>query len=185
MDMLSALEARRSAKKLVEPAPTRTQLEQILRAGANAPDHGRLRPWRFVVMRGAALQRFGESMAEAFQEKVPSANAEQIAKERAKALRAPIIIAVAARVTRNKIPEVEQLLSAGAAVENMFLAARSLGYGAMWKTGDVAYNPKIKEHLGLAATDHIVAFLYIGTEAVAGDVTPISLDGLVTWLGSP
>jgi nitroreductase len=182
MDVLSALEARRSAKKLIEPAPTRVQVEQILRAGANAPDHGRLRPWRFVVLSGPALQRLGELMAETFQEKVPNASAEQLAKERAKALRAPIIIAVATKIMRNKIPEVEQLLSSGAAVENMFLAARALGYGAMWKTGDVAYSPRVKQHLGLAADDHIVAFLYIGTEAVASDATPISLEGLVSWL---
>jgi nitroreductase len=182
MDVLSALEARRSAKKLAEPAPTRAQMEQILRAGANAPDHGRLRPWRFVVVSGTALEALGELMAETFREKVPNANSEQLAKERAKVLRAPIIIAAATKVTRNKIPEVEQVLSTGAAVENMFLAARALGYGAMWKTGDVAYSPRVKQYLGLAADDHIVAFLYIGTETVASDATPISLEGLVTWL---
>ena len=182
MDVLSALEARRSAKKLTAPAPTRAQLEQILRAGANAPDHGRLRPWRFVVLGGAALERLGELMADTLQERMPNASSEQLAKERAKALRAPIVIAVAAKVTRNKIPEVEQVLSAGAAVENMFLAARALGFGAMWKTGEVAYSAKVKQYLGLTADDHIVAFLYIGTEAVASDATPISLEGLVSWL---
>jgi nitroreductase len=182
MDVLSALEARRSAKKLTEPAPTRAQLEQILRAGANAPDHGRLRPWRFIVLSGAALDRLGELMADTVRDKTPNASPEQLAKERAKAFRAPVIIAAAVKVTRNKIPEVEQVLAAGAAVENMFLAARALGYGAMWKTGDVAYSPKVKEYLGLAADDHIVAFLYIGTEAVASDATPISLEGVVTWL---
>jgi nitroreductase len=179
--ILSALEGRRSAKKLTGPAPSRAELEQILRAGANAPDHGRLRPWRFVVLSGAALEQLGEWLAATFQEKVPEATAEQLAKERAKAARAPVVIAVAAKVTRNKIPEVEQVLAAGAAVENMFLAAQALGYGAMWKTGDAAYSPKVKQHLGLAAEDHIVAFLYIGTVAVAAEPTPVSLEGLVSW----
>lgn len=182
MDVLSALEARCSARKLTEPAPSREHVEQILRAGANAPDHGRLRPWRFVVLNGEARNRFGDVMAEVLLAKAPQATQEQLAGERSKALRAPTIIAVAARIIRNKIPEIEQLLATGAAVENMFLAARELGYGAMWKTGDAAYSTRVKEHLGLASEDHIVAFLYIGTEGVAGSPTPVSLEGLVSWL---
>src|SRR5689334_6447983 len=96
--VLSALAARRSAKKLAAPAPSREQLEQILRAGANAPDHGRLRPWRFIVLSGQACLRLGDLMAEDFQAKVPAASPEQLANERNKALRAPVIVAVAAKV---------------------------------------------------------------------------------------
>lgn len=179
--ILAALEGRRSAKKLTAPAPSRTQLEQILLAGANAPDHGRLRPWRFIVLSGTALEQLGELMAQTLQERVPDASQEQLAKERAKASRAPVVIVAAAKVTRNKIPEIEQVLSAGAAVENMFLAAQALGFGVMWKTGDAAYSAKVKEHLGLAAADHIVAFLYIGTVAAAAEPAPVSLEGLVSW----
>lgn len=180
-DVLSALEARRSAKKLTAPAPSRAELEQILRAGGNAPDHGRLRPWRFIVLSGAAREQLGELMAEGLRGKVPTATPEQLANERNKALRAPIIIAVAAKITRTKIPEIEQVLSVGAAVENMFLATQALGYGVMWKTGDAAYSPQVKEYLGLVLEDHIVAFLYIGTVAVPADPTPVSLEGLVSW----
>jgi nitroreductase len=182
MDVLSALHARRSAKKLIEPAPTREHLEVILRAGANAPDHGRLRPWHFFVLQGAARLPLGELMAQLLLAKMPQASPEQLAAERSKVMRAPTIIAVAAKVTANKIPPVEQVLSAGAAVENMFLAAAALGYGAMWKTGDAAYSPEIKAYLGLAPEDHIVAFLYIGTAAATALATPVSLEGLVTWM---
>lgn len=182
MDVLSALQARSSARKLTTPGPTREHLEQILRAGANAPDHGRLRPWRFVVLSSAACVQLGNLMADLLQAKLPTATAEQLAAERSKPLRAPTIIVAAARITHNKIPEIEQILSTGAAVENMFLAARALGYGVMWKTGDAAYNTSVKEHLGLAAQDHIVAFLYIGTVSAAADPPRISLDGLVSWL---
>jgi nitroreductase len=182
MDVLSALEARSSARKLTEPGPTREHLEQILRAGANAPDHGRLRPWRFVVISGAARNGLGEVMAQLLALKIPSANPEQLVSESNKALRAPTIIAVAARITAGKIPEVEQVLSSGAAVENMFLAARALGYGVMWKTGDAAYDVRVKQFLGLEPRDHIVAFLYIGTLSIAGAPQVVSLDGLVTWL---
>jgi nitroreductase len=180
-EIMSALEARRSAKKLTEPAPSRAQLEQVLRAGANAPDHGRLRPWRFIVLQGAGCAQLGELMATALKSKVPNASSEQLANERAKALRAPVIIAVAAKLTSGKIPEVEQVLAAGAAAENMFLATQALGYGAMWKTGDAAYSPTVKEYLGLVPADHIVAFLYIGTVEVPGNPTPVSLEGLVSW----
>jgi nitroreductase len=182
MDVLLALEARSSARKLTAPGPTREHLEQILRAGANAPDHGRLRPWRFIVLSGAACVRLGELMAEGLRAKVPDASAEQLAAERNKALRAPTIIAVAAKITQNKIPQIEQVLSSGAAAENMFLAARALGYGVMWKTGDAAYSDEVKAYLGLVPQDHIVAFLYIGTVSVAAAPPSISLNGLVTWL---
>jgi len=181
-EVLSALETRRSARKLTEPGPTQEQLERILRVGVNAPDHGRLRPWRFVVVTAQARLGLGDLLARLLKEKIPGATAEQLAAERNKVLRAPCIIAVAARLSGTKIPEIEQILSAGAAAENIFLAARALGFGVMWKTGDAAYNPQMKRYLGLVPEDHIVAFLYIGTVAEAGVSAAVSLDGLVTWL---
>lgn len=182
MDVLSAIGARASARKLTEPGPTREHLEQILRAGANAPDHGRLRPWRFIVMNGAARERLGEAMAQALAAKVPGAGPDKLAAESSKVMRAPTIVAVATRVMPGKIPQIEQVLSSGAAVENMFLAAQALGYGVMWKTGDAAYDPGVKQFLGLTPDDYIVAFLYIGTVSVAGGPQVVSLEGLVTWL---
>ncbi len=183
MDALTALTTRVSATKLGDPAPTRAQLNVILRAGVRAPDHGRLTPWRFVVLEGAARTRLAEAMAATKRQKKPEASPAELDQERAKALRAPVIIAVAARLASGKIPEVEQILAAGAAVQNMWLAAHAQGLGAMWKTGDAAYDDGVKATLGLEATDKIVAFLYLGT--AVGPNAPrreIDVTSLTKWL---
>ena len=166
MDALELLHGRESAARLQAPAPSDAELAAIVQAALCAPDHGRLRPWRFIAIRGEALQRFGEVLAETLQARMPQASADVLARERAKALRAPLIVAVAARIRDNgKIPAVEQLLSAGAAAQNIMLAANALGYGAMWKTGDPAYDPAVKRALGLEEQDALVAFIYLGTNS--------------------
>jgi nitroreductase len=165
MDALEALTTRSSVKPamLGEPAPDGPALEAILRAGASAPDHGRLRPWRFLIIRGAARERLGEVFAEALRRRRPDADAEMLDKERAKPLRAPLIIAVAAAVQKgHKIPEVEQILSAGAAAQNALLAAHAQGFGGHWITGDPAYDPHVKAALGLGPEDALAGFLYLG-----------------------
>jgi nitroreductase len=182
MDLLTAIDSRASALKLSEPGPTREHLEAIMRAGVRAPDHGRLRPWRFVVLEGAARDKLGAEMARLSLAKFPQSTPEQLEGERRKVLRAPTIIVAAARITQGKIPEVEQIASVAAGVENMVLAAQALGYGAMWKTGAAAYDVQARTALGLRAEDHIVAFLYLGTTAMAGTAAPPSLDGVVTWM---
>jgi nitroreductase len=181
VDLLSAIESRASALKLTEPGPTRVHLEQIMRAAVRAPDHGRLRPWRFVVLEGAARAKLGDEMARLSLAKFPQSTPEQLEGERRKALRAPTIIVAAARITPGKIPEVEQIAAVAAGVENMVLVAQALGYGAMWKTGAAAYDAQAQAALGLTAQDRIVAFLYLGTTAIAGTASPASLDGIVTW----
>jgi len=107
-------------------------------------------------------------MAESLQSRMPDASPARIDAERSKPNRAPTIIVVAAHITPGKIPEVEQLLAVGAATQNMCLAAEALGFGSMWKTGQAAYDCKIKEVLGLKDEDHIVAFLYLGALALPG-----------------
>jgi nitroreductase len=131
-----------------------------------APDHGRLRTWRLVVVRAAARERFGELLAAHLARVQPAATAETLQRERAKALRAPLIIVVAAHVNAAvKIPPIEQTLSAGAAAQNIMLASVALCYNAMWKTGGAAYDEAVKRALGLEAGDTIVGFLYVGTES--------------------
>lgn len=182
MDLLQGIESRTSALKLSEPAPTREHLEEIIRAGTRAPDHGRLRPWRFVVLQSAdARKQLGDALADMLRAKTPNATPEQLDAERSKPLRAPTIIVVAARITKGKIPEIEQIVAVGAAVQNMFLAANALGYGAMWKTGAGAYNADVKRSLGLMPEDHIVALLYLGTTAAPGPLVPAPLEGITTW----
>ncbi|HEY6641206.1 nitroreductase [Povalibacter sp.] len=182
MDLLSGIESRTSAIKLTDPAPTGEHIERIIGAAVRAPDHGRLRPWRFVVLEGDARLALADAMGDLLLRKNPAATAEQLDRERRKPLRAPAIIAVAAHITPGKIPEIEQVLAVGAAVQNMMLAAHALGYGAMWKTGGAAYDAGIKQMLGLSADDHIVAFLYLGTTAVPGPRAPSSTEGIVRWL---
>jgi nitroreductase len=164
MDVLDAIDARASAVRLGEPGPGPAHLARILEAGTRAPDHGRLSPWRFIVIEGPAREALGRAMAELRQGKAPTPSEQELAREREKPLRAPVIVAVAAKIMANeKVPEVEQVVAVGAAVQNMFLAAQALGYGAMWKTGAPAYDPGVKRALGLDPADHIVAFLYLGT----------------------
>ncbi len=172
MNTIDALLKRRSAKALTDPAPDAGALDLLLECASRAPDHGRLRPWRFVVIRGAAREGLGELLAGRLRRKLPAASAEALQRERQKALRAPLIIAVAAVCDpAARIPAIEQILAAGAAAQNIMLAAAALGFGAMWKTGDAAYDDTVKTALGLEARDAIVGFLYLGT-APADAVPP-------------
>jgi nitroreductase len=179
MDLLEGIQSRASAVKLGEPAPTREHLDIILRAGLRAPDHGRLKPWRFVVLEGDARSKLGDAMAALLQGKMPNATQAQLDAERGKVLRAPTIVVVAARIAPGKIPEIEQVAAVAAGVQNMFLAANALGYGAMWKTGAAAYDAAVKTALGLQPEDHIVAFLYLGTTVTPGKVVPPVLEDAI------
>jgi nitroreductase len=165
MQAIDALLKRRSAKSLVEPAPDEGALELIFEAAARAPDHGRLRPWRFIVIGGAARGRFGDLLAEHLRRTHPSTAEETLQRERQKAFRAPLIVVVAAICNpSSKVPVIEQVLAAGAAAQNIMLASFALGFGAMWKTGGPAYDEQVKSALGLAPKDAIVGFLYLGTD---------------------
>jgi nitroreductase len=184
MDALEALLTRRSAGILVEPAPDDETLATMLRAGMRAADHGRLQPWRFIVLRGQARERLGEIMVEAARRREPDAPPAALKREHDKPLRAPLILVVAAEIAEShKIPVIEQVLAAGAAAQNILVAAFALGYGAMWRTGAPAYDPHVKEALGLKRADAIVGFLYIGTPSTPlASASPPTIDGFVrSW----
>jgi nitroreductase len=182
MTVLESIESRVSPAKLGEPAPSREIIERIIAAGVRAPDHGRLRPWRFVVLEGDARCRLGDAMANMLLAKMPGASADQLEGERKKPLRAPVIVAVAAHITPGKIPELEQVLAVGAAVQNMMLAAHALGFGAMWKTGGAAYDANVKRLLQLEERDHIVAFLYLGSITSPGALVGAPTGPVTRWL---
>jgi len=181
MQLLEGIESRSSALKLAAPGPTREHIEVILKAATRAPDHGRLRPWRFTVLEGDARKRLGDAMANLLKTKSPDATEAQLASEAGKVLRAPTIIVVGAKITKGKIPDIEQVTATAAAAQNMFLAAHALGYGAMWKTGGAAYDPGVKALFGLAPEDHIVGFMYFGKKAAPGPVVTAPLEGVVSW----
>lgn len=183
MDALQAITTRASAVRLSEPGPNDAELDTILKAGVCAPDHGRLAPWRFTIIEGDARNRLGEAIAAAKRRTVPEATPDDLAKESAKVLRAPLIVAVVARIqSGNKIPAFEQMIAVGAAVENMFLAAHALGIGAMWKTGIPAYSPEVKHLLGCGEGDIVVAFLYLGRAERLPPPRQTELASVVRWL---
>jgi nitroreductase len=186
MDAMELLLGRESAMKLESPGPDQQELDQMFQSALRAPDHGRLRPWRFVVVPEDKRTRFGEVMADCLRRQQPDASAEMLQRERDKAMRAPVIVVVAATVQRgHKIPEVEQLVSAAAATENIMLAARAQGFGAMWKTGAPAYDATVKQALGLDPANDIVGFLYIGTQVGGGSpaARPVVKDLVSVWAG--
>jgi nitroreductase len=161
MDLFTAIETRASAGRVSAPGPTSEDLARILAAAGRAPDHGRMKPWHLVVLEGAVRERFAAAAAEAKRRRTASMSDEQLAAEREKMLRSPTLVCT---VRENpKVPEIEQVVAAGAAAENLFLAAHDLGYGVMWKTGAAAYDADVKAVVGLKATDHIVAIMHLGT----------------------
>ncbi|MDR3535656.1 MAG: nitroreductase family protein [Acetobacteraceae bacterium] len=173
MDALECLLGRTSAPLLMAPGPNRTELDTMLQAAVRAPDHGRLRPWRFVIIPEEQRTRFGVVLATSLHRREPDASPEALQRESAKALRAPVIVVVAAHVAReHKIPAVEQLAATAAAAANIMLAAHAQGYGAVWKTGAPAYDPGVRVALGLEPEDEILGFLYLGTRTGAASPLP-------------
>src|SRR4051794_9365488 len=139
MDALEAIKTRISPAQLTEPGPTPSQLHEILLAGASAPDHGRLQPWRFILIDGEARHRLGDLMARSIARREPGAAEQKIETERKKAFRAPLVIVVAAVVQdAPKVPAIEQVVAAGAAAQNMLLAAHAMGLGGFWRTGPLS-----------------------------------------------
>ncbi|MDT4810904.1 putative NAD(P)H nitroreductase YdjA [compost metagenome] len=168
MEALDALLNRVSLGRLQEPAPDAAQRELLFRAALRAPDHGYLRPWRFLTIEGEARAKLGELFVSALQAKDPQAPEAAIAKARAMPLRAPLMVVVIATLQAgHKVPEVEQLLSAGCAAHGILLAAHAQGLGAMWRTGEMAYDRTVAAGLGLGEQERIVGFLYLGS--VEGD----------------
>lgn len=164
MEALDALLNRVSLGRLQEPAPDAAQRELLFRAALRAPDHGYLRPWRFLTIEGEARAKLGELFVSALQAKDPQAPEVAIAKARAMPLRAPLMVVVIATLQAgHKVPEVEQLLSAGCAAHGILLAAHAQGLGAMWRTGDMAYDRNVAAGLGLGEQERIVGFLYLGS----------------------
>lgn len=158
---------RRSAKPalLGEPGPSSADLATILTAASRVPDHKKLVPWRFIVFEGDARQRFGDRLAQiCLEEQDPEASGQRLDLERERLVRAPVVVcAVYSPRVPSPVPEIEQTLSAGAACFNLCLAANALGYGTSWITEWYAFSPAVARELGLAATEKVAGFIYIGT----------------------
>jgi nitroreductase len=163
MDALDAIRTRQSIGK-VKPGPVpRETIEKLLSAAVQAPNHYKVRPWRFVVLTGTSREKLGEVMASSLKEKQPDFPPEAFDKERKKPLRAPVVIAVGVdQPVEAKVLQEENICAASAAVENLLIAAHAEGLGAKWRTGGPATDPKVKQFLGFAPDQHLIAFLYIG-----------------------
>jgi nitroreductase len=163
-DALELLKTRRSIKpiELQGPGPTAAEIETLLTVASRVPDHGKLVPWRFII-EGEARLAAGETIVAAFRNKYPDAKPEHIEAERRRLARAPLVIAVVSRAGPHvKIPEWEQVLSAGAAAMSLVIAAHALGYAANWITEWYAYDRGVLAALGLAENERIAGFVHIG-----------------------
>ncbi len=166
IDALQLLKTRRSVKpiELTSPAPSAAEIDTMLTIASRVPDHGKLAPWRFIVFEGTARDKAGEIIANVFCATQPDATADQIAFERQRLSRAPLVIAVVSRAApHEKIPEWEQQLSAGAAAMSLVVAAYAMGYAASWITEWYAYDRAVLDRLGIEADERVAGFVHIGT----------------------
>jgi nitroreductase len=175
--VIDLLLSRRSvlAKDLGEPAPSAADLDTIIRAGLRVPDHGRVEPWRIQILRKPAQQKLAELCATIFARDNPSAPEAQLAAERERMQRSPILLVISSHPDPQrfaKVPAIEQVLSAGALCENLLIAAQALGYGAQWVTGWPAYHPEVRQALGHSADTEIVGFVHIGTATAVPNDRP-------------
>lgn len=180
MDALDALLNRTASPRLIEPAPSAEEMESVYKAALRAPDHGMMRPWRFLIVEGEARNKLGELFVECME---PEEEARRTKLLNAP-LRAPLIVIAVTEFKDNpKVPPVEQIGSTAAAVQNMSVAIHALGYSSIWRTGPVAFEPKLKVGLGLKAEDEIVAYLYIGTPTLKDRPVPENKieDYFETW----
>lgn len=171
---LSLLATRRSgkARDLVAPGPDADQLQQILAIATRVPDHGKLAPWRFVIVAAEARERLAERLEQAYLAASPDAGRLERQAVRDFAMQAPTLVVVLSRPVRTShIPVWEQELSAGAAIMNLMHAAHALGFAANWLTGWAAYSDAVRDLFG-GSEERIAGFVFIGTPAKPLDERP-------------
>lgn len=183
---LSLLQQRHSApsRQLGDPAPEGATLQALLEAAIRVPDHGKLEPFRLILLRGAAKLAFGERLTALSLQLHPDLPESKREKERTRYHFAPLVVAVVARIdASSKVPVIEQQLSAGCVAYNLLLGAEALGYGAQWLTGWAAYDRQATAILGLADNEQVIGFVHIGTPQI--DVPdrerPALADVLSVW----
>lgn len=174
-EVLDALVSRTSTGVLTAPAPTPEVLQRAFAAALRAPDHRMLRPWEFLRVEGEGLAALGELLAAAARADNPAIEEAEVARFRQMPLRAPLILVAVTHFKDDaKVPHWEQILSTGAAVQNLLLALHAQGFGTMWRTGPLAEHPVVKQGLGLAESDLIAGFIYVGTAGSEKKVNPLN-----------
>lgn len=182
------LTTRRStpSRLLAAPGPDQATLEAMLAEAVRVPDHGKLAPWRFLLVRGAARQRLGDLLAARRLELEPVAADAVVEKDRRRFSHAPLVVVAVGRLDPDhRIPVQEQLLSGGCVCFSLLLAAHARGFGAQWLTGWAAYDRAIAGRLGLGEHEHVLGFIHIGTaaEAVPERPRPDARDLTSDWDG--
>ncbi|MGJ7041897.1 nitroreductase [Shinella sp. BE166] len=185
--LIDYLSTRRSipAFQMGEPGPSQGEVEAMLTLASRVPDHGKLAPWRFIVYRGEERRRISEALAKIAIGDKPELSDEMVKVENTRLTRAPVVVAVVSRAAPHfKIPEWEQLMSAGAVCLNLVMAANAHGFSSNWLTEWYAYDPRAYAILGVNEGEKIAGFIHIGTPTVPPTERPRpALSEIVTWVG--
>jgi nitroreductase len=184
--LLDMLALRRSIKvaHLAEPGPDSETLTTILQIGARVPDHGKLGPWRFIILAGQDRQTYGNQIAALLARRSPQMDVQHLAMESERFARTPVVVAVISTAGPHaKIPEWEQILSAGAVCHNIMLAARGFGFGSVWLSEWVAYDKEALALLGMTEEEKLAGFIYLGTTTTppVERPRPDALTRISTW----
>ena len=184
MDVFNAIYNRHSQGKVKPDALPRALIEKLLAAAVQAPNHHKVRPWRFVVLTGTARNKLGDVFAASQLDRKPDLPQEALDKFRGLPLRAPVVIAVGVdKPSDEKTHEIENVAAVSAACQNLLLAAHALGLGAILRTGEWARDAKVKEFLGFAPDQHIVGFIYVGYPETVVEYQPrLSFEDRTVWM---
>ena len=164
METLEAIQTRNSVPLLTDPAPTSEEMSEVYKGALRAPDHARLRPWKFIEVRGDSRDKLAKIFIDTATALNSDLSENEISKLQKAPHRAPMIIILAANIKEHpKVPEIEQIISLGAAAQNILLGIHEIGYSAVWRTGNMAFNPEITKFLGLEENFKIIGYLYVGT----------------------
>ena len=157
---------RNSHRNLIDPIPSKDEMEQVYQAALRAPDHAWVRPSSFIQVSGEGLKKLSDIFVKVAEESFENLTDEILEKYKNAPFRAPlIVILVSKKKDHPKVPRIEQIISTGTAGQNIMLALNALGYGAIWRTGRFAFNEKISERLGLSNNQTVIGYIYIGTPA--------------------
>ncbi len=180
-ELLHFLQNRNSAPRLCDPAPSHSEMGEIIRAAIRVPDHAWLRPWRFLAIEGDRREALGDILERALIQRNPGADDAARAKAKMSPLRAPLVVVVIARLQEHpKVPFSEQRLSAGCAAHAILLAAETLGYAGVWRTGAAAFDRLLMADLGLAENEEITGFIYLGSrDSCSKTVPPLQPDDFI------
>ena len=184
MDVFTAMHHRHTNANVKQDAVPRAVIEKLLSAAVQAPNHYKVRPWRFVVLTGNGLNKLGDVFAASFADRQPGLPAEALDKTRSLTHRSPLIIAVGVdKPSEPKVLEIENVAAVSAACQNILLAAEAEGLAVKWRTGEWARDAKVKEFLGFAPDQHIIAFLYIGYPELIPESQPRpSFEDRTVWV---